>query len=77
MDARTNTLVEKVDRVSSRLGPLNTLVEKVVERVAPRVTAKACWAGNVTCRWQCDYTAWWCDAAGFYEAWGRRRLLAV
>ena len=38
----TNSTFSAIDRASSKLGPLSSLLDKVVERVVPSVTASAC-----------------------------------
>ncbi len=42
MQTFTDTLLSKFDSAIRQLGPVNTLIDKVVSRVAPTVEAKAC-----------------------------------
>lgn len=42
----TDSALNLIDRASSKLGPLSTLLDAVVEKIVPTVTASAC-AGAV------------------------------
>ena len=50
---KANIMLTKVDRVGRRLGPLNALVEGLVERIVPHETAKACHADGFFCTDEC------------------------
>jgi hypothetical protein len=41
MDTFSNDLLSVVDRLSVRLGPVSTLIDGIIERIAPKVTALA------------------------------------
>jgi hypothetical protein len=47
-----DTLLSQVDHLTGRLGPLTTLLDTLVSRIAPTTTAKAC-GGNVFCHRAC------------------------
>jgi hypothetical protein len=48
----TDSTLSVIDRASSKLGPLNSLLDKLVERVIPTTTAAAC--QGVPCGSFCD-----------------------
>lgn len=50
MNNLTNSTLNAIDRASAKLGPLSSLLDKIVERVVPTTTASAC-AGS-----ECVYT---------------------
>jgi hypothetical protein len=68
MQTSIDTLLSKFDNAVRQLGPVNTLVDKVVSRIAPTVAAKACgegaqYCGAVACNprsWECNYEGSWC-----------------
>jgi hypothetical protein len=41
MDNFVNTILTNVDRLSRGLGPINTVVDRLVSRIAPQTSAKA------------------------------------
>jgi len=41
MNGLTDIVLTTVDRFSSRLGPVNTLVDRILNRIAPHTTARA------------------------------------
>lgn len=65
-----NSLLTKLDRISSHIGPVNTLIEGVIDRVVPRATAKACTApgGFVTCDSYCLIPDWNCYPWDHYRS---------
>jgi hypothetical protein len=65
---KLDNILAKVDTLSRRVGPINRLVEAVVERIAPKSTAM----GAYLCRTQCfgfDYGCYY-GGSGFYEKYG-------
>jgi len=50
----TDSTLSAIDRASSKLGPLSSLLDKFVEKVVPTVTASAC--SGVFCGAFCDTT---------------------
>lgn len=56
----TNSTLSALDRASTKLGPLNSLLDKLVERVIPTATAAAC--QGVLCGSFCD-TVQTCNSA--------------
>lgn len=50
-----NTVLSVVDRFTHKLGPVNSLVEKLVERIVPQQAASAC--GGVLCYSVCSGAA--------------------
>jgi hypothetical protein len=48
----TDSTLNVIERASSKLGPLSSLLDKVVERVVPATTASACL--GALCKTTCD-----------------------
>lgn len=51
MQHLTDSTLNFIDRTTSKLGPLGSLLDKIVERVVPSVTASAC--GGSFCKTVC------------------------
>jgi hypothetical protein len=62
-----NGFLATVDHYASHLGPVNSLVGWLVERIAPAVEAKAGCApgGYVVCQTWCDQNDFWCTISNF------------
>jgi hypothetical protein len=46
MNSLFDHLMATTDRITGRMGKVNTLVDALVERIAPTVNAAACFGGN-------------------------------
>lgn len=69
MNILSNDLLSVVDRLSGRLGPVSTLIDAIVNRVAPKATAQAsCPPPNTyVCGYQCGACCRNCS--GDYSSW--------
>ncbi len=65
MTTLANTFLASASRFSTRLGPINSAVDKIVDRIAPKATAKACWSGQLCNKW-CTY-----DVGCYYQGYHR------
>lgn len=69
MKTFTDVLLTKIDQNMQRLAPLNTLVDKVVSRVAPGAVASAC-GGATSCGYTCYSRSSLCGyEGGWYVTW--------
>ena len=64
MQSFNDVLLSKFDNAVRQLGPVNTLIDKVVSRIAPTVVAKACGEGSQYCGTRCNPRSWECNYAG-------------
>jgi len=63
MFTQTDKLVTRIDQFVSRVGPINTMINAVVDRIAPKATAKACHGGGAYCKSVRGAYCWsYCDA---------------
>ncbi len=65
MSAHSNMLLTSIDRFSQHLGPVNMLIDSVMERVVPKATARACHTGSI-CSSQCSTRRCQFDPCYFY-----------
>ena len=61
MNTPNGPFLSTIDRITSKIGPLNLLVGMVVDKIAPKATAKACHTGTYCyssrgawCHWYCN-----------------------
>jgi hypothetical protein len=59
MNTGLNTLLANVDKLANRLGPVDGAVTKVLARVLPQTTARAC--GGVYCYTYCQTSSSGCQ----------------
>lgn len=64
----TDSTLSVIDRATAKLGPLNALLDKLVERVIPTTTAAAC--SGVFCGLWCDTAD---ECAGYLKFYGHYR----
>lgn len=57
MNALSESILASVDQLGRRLGPISSLVDLVVDRIAPKMTAAACHPSGVVCSMRCIYTS--------------------
>ena len=67
MSTFSDAVIAKADYLTSKLGPVTSIIDKLVDRLVPHATAKAC-GGNVLCNSYCSGS---CSGnrANLYSQW--------